>query len=365
MKKCVINPGTLLPALALLSGLVCTSTFAAIEDSWCDVTSGSITFNNVNLRGGSYSDNQELQRVSVPVTYTCYLKANISYPKPYQPTLRINNAFGHVVQSLKGSGLGLDLIVQEDGRDPVTIKWADLKNVTSVSVPDKGFGAPVYGGRTETTKPGTGRVELRLFVDSKFNSTLANFSVPGVQIANIMAYPAGGVPAQTKAGTPLNMNGFNIRIIPDNSGQVSASPSVVNLGSFYTEYKNSFPREVPFTVTAQQKIGTSSRPAFTSSLAIRFETNGLALTADNQSVLLHNDDGTPNGLKLSIKDTDKNLPVTLNTAMTMNEVIEMGQTATGSVKEHYMAVVEPAGGGSGPVKTGRFSVPMTVVVTYI
>ncbi|ECI3373099.1 adhesion protein, partial [Salmonella enterica subsp. diarizonae] len=85
-----------------------------------------------------------------------------------------------------------------------------------------------------------------------------------------------------------------LRFIPDNSGRVIISPSVVRMGHFYTEYKETMvAREVPFTVTAQQNTGTQT--PFVAPLAIEFQTNGLTLADADSSVTLKNTKGEVNG----------------------------------------------------------------------
>ncbi|EPC0218940.1 fimbrial protein [Salmonella enterica subsp. enterica serovar Newport] len=359
-----MNLKALLPALALLSGLACTPAFAIYTESYCDST-GNVSFNNVNIKAGNYNDNDTLQTISAPLSYTCYFKPAVN--GTYQPTVYINAAFGAVTKALDSAGLGVDLIIQQGSQKAVTLTYAEIKaGVTNSYKASKVFGGTVWPSRKpQPPQNYTGTMSLRLYVVAKFNdSTLADFTVPSASFFNILAYdPHNGLGAQTNKGKPINLPSFHIRMIPDNTGQVIVDPSVVNMGNFYIDYKK-LSKEASFTVTAKQRTGTGPRPAFTAPLAIKFETGDLTLTPDNRSVLLNNTDGKPNGLKLSIKDNNNGgTPVKLNTTTYMKD-IEMGKSATGSAVKHYTAVVEPESPGAA-VKTGTFSAAMTIVVTYM
>ncbi|HAG0930808.1 TPA: fimbrial protein [Salmonella enterica] len=364
MKEGAINMRVLLPALAFLPGLVCTPAVAMYTESYCDST-GSVSFNNVNIKAGNYNDNDTLQTISAPLSYTCHFEPAAN--GTYQPTVYINHAFGTVINALNSAGLGVDLMIQQGSQKKVIFTNKEIKDgVDNSYKASKVFGGTVWPTKKPQTPSLSGMMFLRLYVVAKFNdSTLADFTVPSASFFNILAYDPqnNSMGAQLKAGIPINLPSFHIRMIPDNTGQVIVDPSVVNMGNFYIDYKK-LSKEASFTVTAKQRTGTDSRPAFTAPLAIKFETDGLTLTPDNRSVLLNNTDGKPNGLKLSIKDNDNGgTPVTLNTTTYMKD-IEMGKSATGSAVKHYTAVVEPESSGAA-VKTGTFSAAMIIVVTYM
>ncbi|MGS0923938.1 adhesion protein, partial [Salmonella enterica] len=63
--------------------------------------------------------------VTVPISYTCYTKWK-SYGPDYSTTLNLYS-LGQVVSALKSSGLGMDIIVQEGGRAPVTFTWKEIQ----------------------------------------------------------------------------------------------------------------------------------------------------------------------------------------------------------------------------------------------
>ncbi|MGG6032946.1 fimbrial protein, partial [Salmonella enterica] len=127
-----------------------------------------------------------------------------------------------------------------------------------------------------------------------------------------------------------------------------------------TEYKETMvPREVPFTVTAQQNVGTQT--PFVAPLAIEFRTNGLTLADADSAVILKNSKGEGNGFRLSVMD-EAGTPVKFNVKADMGS-ISLDSGAGGKIIKQYKAKVEAIPGAE--IKTGDFSAAMTVIVTYI
>lgn len=347
------KPWSILFVLIMMTGFVSTSAFAQLEDSHCDAT-GTFSVKNFNLKAGSFGPGQELQSVSITVSYTCYL-APKSYGI-YAATLSINPQFQSVITALKGTGIGMDLIMQEGSQAPVTFKWQEMRDaITGGKSVTKTFGEKLYP--YPQTYNLTGHLTLRLFVESAYVANkFVSISVPGVAAFNVLAYNPNGL--NFKPGNPIALTPFNIRFIPDNSGRIIIAPSVIQLGHFYTEYKDSQEKTKPFTVTAQQAVGAGS--PFETPLLIEFKTNGLTLTDADKAVALRNTDGQLNGLKLSLVD-DTDTPVTFNSATSMGN-ITMGYDPTGKIVKQYTARVSPISGET--VKTGSFTAAMTVVVTY-
>lgn len=350
---------TLIPLIILLAA-TSNLTQAALEDSFCDST-GNLSIQNLNLKGGKFSPGQELQRVTIPISYTCTISYT-TYGPGYRPTLGVTPSFQSVINSLKGSGLALDVIIQESGQTPVTFPWSELKRaVTSGSSITKGFGAWLPNPRPPTPAPPynlNGNMTLRFFVDSAFiTNKPISIKVPGIPAFQILSHDPDGVGA--KAGKPITTSTFNIRFIPDYSGRVIVSPSVVRMGHFYTDYNDTLAKQVPFTVTAQQNLGAGS--PFSAPLAIEFKTTGLTLTDSGRAVILHNTDGQLNGLKLVVED-EASTPVIFNSVVPMG-TINMGYEPNGKIIKTYTATVTPISGET--VKTGNFSVAMTITITYI
>lgn len=333
--------------------VVCDSARANIEWSYCDAN-GHVGIQNINLKGGTFFTGQELQSVTVPISYTCYTKWK-SYGPDYFTTLNLYS-LGQVVSALKSSGLGMDIIVQEGGGSPVTFTWKEIQAGFSGWGNSKVFGQYMD---PEKTYNRSGTLTLRIFVYQAFTKTFLNLNIPSSTI-NILPYNPVGMTAPTVSFKPLTVSGFNLRFVPDNSGRVIVSPSVINLGHFYTEYKDTMvAREAAFTVTAQQNIGTQT--PFVTPLAIEFKTNGLTLADADTSVTLKNTKGEANGFRLSVMD-ETGATVKFNTKTEMGS-INLDNASGGKIIKNYKAKVEPIPGVE--IKTGSFSAAMTVVVTYI
>lgn len=348
----------------ILSGVflffaVCDSARANYDWSYCNAT-GSINIQNINLKGGQYSQGQELQRVTVPISYTCYTKWS-SFNSLVYSTAMYLSSMGPIVNALKSTGLGMDIIAQEGGLAPVTFTWGEIKAGFSGWGKSKTFGQWMAPEKTYNL---SGTLTLRIFVDIDYKSTFVNINIPATVI-HILPYnptqPGISVEPPTVPYTPLTVSAFNIRFIPDNSGRVIISPSTtINMGRFYTEYKETMvPREVPFTVTAQQNVGTQI--PFVAPLAIEFRTNGLTLADADSTVILKNNKQENNGFRLSVMDVDNDTPVKFNVKADM-ESIHLDNGAGGRIIKHYKAKVEAIPGAE--IKTGDFSAAMTVIVTY-
>lgn len=358
MIKQLLNIKVLTLSGALMLLAVCDSAQANYSWSYCNA-SGNVSIQNINLKGGQHSPGEVLQNIVVPIQYTCDLKFKTANTLKYSATVD-PSGMKPAVDALQNSGLAMDILVQENGSSPVTFAWKDIQSGF------KGWhGAKAFGGNLDAEKTYnlSGTLTLRIFVDTTYKNTFSNINIPPGKI-NILPYapaqPGISVSPPSVSYTPLTVSAFNIRIIPDNSGRVIISPSVVNLGHFYTEYKDTLvAREVPFTVTAQQNTGTQS--PFVAPLAIEFQTGGLTLADGDSSVTLANTKGEANGFRLSVVD-EAGHQVKFNTKEKMGD-INLDNDSGGKIIKQYKAKVEPIPGAT--IKTGKFSAAMTVVVTYI
>lgn len=331
----------------------CGAAQANIDWSYCNAN-GNINIPNINIKGGRYEEGQELEKISIPFSYTCVTKYK-TYSTPYNATISIKNV-KQMVDALKKSGLGMELFIQEGSRVPVNYTWAEIQKGFTGWASSKVFGQQLD---VEKTYNLNGTLTLRIFVEQKFNNTFVNFSIPGSTF-NILPYNPSAIFGPTVPYTPLTISAFNIRFIPDNSGRVIITPSVLRMGRFYTEYQETMvPREVPFTVTAQQNVGTHA--PFVAPLAIEFRTNGLTLADADSAVILKNTKGEGNGFRLSVMDVDNNTPVKFNVKADMGS-IHLDNGAGGRIIKQYKAKVEAIPGAV--IKTGTFSAAMTVIVTY-
>ncbi|ECV1148007.1 adhesion protein [Salmonella enterica subsp. enterica] len=353
MTERLFNIKVLIMSGALMFLIICDSAQANIDWSYCDAN-GHVGIQNINLKGGTFFTDQELQSVTVPISYTCYTKWK-SYGPSYYTTLNLYN-MGEVVTALKKSGLGMDITVQEGSGTPVTFTWAEIQTGFSGWSNSKVFGQYMD---PEKTYNRSGTLTFRIFVYQAFTNNFLNINIPSSTI-NILPYNPAGITPPSVSFKPLTVSGFNLRFIPDSSGRVIVSPSVINLGHFYTEYKDTMvAREATFTVTAQQNIGTQT--PFVTPLAIEFKTNGLTLADADTSVTLKNTKGEANGFRLSVMD-ETGATVKFNTKTEMG-IINLDNASGGKIIKNYKAKVEPIPGAE--IKAGSFSVAMTVVVTYI
>ncbi|EBO9668559.1 fimbrial protein [Salmonella enterica] len=353
----LFNMKSLILSGAFMLLAVCDPAQANFDWSKCDAN-GNVNIPDINLKGGQYSPGQELHKITVPISYTCTTTYNSIGSFVYSTAVYISD-IGKVVSALKNSGLGMDIIIQEGGRAPVTFPWKDIVAGFSGWTKSKTFGQVMEENKTYNR---SGILTFRIFVDVVYKNTFLNINIPASTL-NILPYnptqPGVSVYPPTVSYKPLTISAFNLRFIPDNSGRVIISPSVVNLGHFYTEYKDTMvAREAPFTVTAQQNIGTQS--PFVAPLAIEFKTNDVTSADSDTSVTLKNTKGEANGFRLSVVDDSGN-QVHFNKQADMGS-INLDNASGGKIIKNYKAKVEPIPGAE--IKTGNFSAAMTVVVTY-
>ncbi|HAG1966969.1 TPA: fimbrial protein [Salmonella enterica] len=333
------------------------SVWADYDWSYCNAT-GNISIPNINLKAGNLSVNQDLQTITQTFAYVCKTMPRVSGPSYYQANLFLDASLTPMVNALKGTGFGMDITVQEDGQNPIDYKWPDIKKGFSGHAVSKPFGKMLdQKPPHEYTLQGT--ISLHFFVEQPFTSTIADINIPASTAFNIVPYnPSNGNMTPSVPYTRLGTSAFHIRLIPDNIGKVVVSPSVVSMGHIYTTDNNSLTKETPFTVTAQQNLGTQT--PFTVPLQVEFQTNGLTLTNTDNAVILQNTKGEANGFKLSVVNEAGNL-VKFNTKTDMGD-IKMNEGASGNIVKKYTAKLEHIPGEE--IKTGIFSAAMTIVITY-
>ncbi|EIE5365283.1 TPA_asm: fimbrial protein [Salmonella enterica subsp. enterica] len=359
MTERLFNMKSLILSGVFLFFAVCDPAQANFDWSKCDAN-GNVNIQNISLKGGQYLQGQELQKITVPISYTCETTWSSIGTFVYSTAMYLSD-MGQVVNALKGSGLGMDIIAQEGGNTPVTFTWKEIQAGFSGWSRSKTFGQRM---EPEKTYNRSGTLTFRIFVDVVYKNTFLNINIPASTL-HILPYnptqPGSVVYPPTVSYKPLTVSAFNLRFIPDNSGKVIISPSnTINMGRFYTEYKETLvPREVPFTVTAQQNVGTQI--PFVAPLAIEFRTNGLTLADADSTVILKNNKQENNGFRLSVMDVDNNTPVKFNVKTDMGS-IHLDNGAGGRIIKQYKAKVEAIPGAV--IKTGAFSAAMTVIVTY-
>ncbi|MBJ3499744.1 adhesion protein, partial [Salmonella enterica subsp. enterica serovar Typhimurium] len=171
----------------------------------------------------------------------------------YSTAVSLSN-MKQVATALKDRGLGMDIVIQEGNGTPALFSWKDIQAGFSGWSSSKAFGQRMEAQKTYNR---SGTLTFRIFVYQAFKNNFLNITIPSSTI-NILPYDPNGVSPPSVSFRPLTVSAFNLRFIPDNSGTVIISPSnTIKMGHFYTEYKETMvPREVPFTVTAQQNVGT-------------------------------------------------------------------------------------------------------------
>ncbi|HAT1685456.1 TPA: fimbrial protein [Klebsiella oxytoca] len=160
----------------------------------------------------------------------------------------------------------------------------------------------------------------------------------------------------------IGFDGFNLQIIPTCFGQVD-TPIFVDLGRVYTfQSQPDFSKTVPFSITARRDTGcllngdNDQYDSFT--LKSTFTTQN-ALTDGNKAILLTAPDGSPNGLKLYIKD--KKGDVTFGQPGDFGELTKPAGNNAAVTTKNYTAVLAATGQ---PLVTGDFSADVVVTITF-
>ncbi|EFP2800427.1 fimbrial protein [Salmonella enterica] len=357
MTERLLNMKTLILSGVFLFFAICDSVQANIDWSYCNAT-GHVSIQNINIKAGKLIADQELQRVTVPFKYTCVTTWKSIGPD-YHATLSLHNV-KMMSSALDNSGLGMDLIIQEGSQTPIKYTWKEIQKGFNGWASGKVFGQQMDEGKTYNLNGVLTVIIFSTVTTTSHSPRFLNISIPEGTF-DIIPYLPSGVSPPTKSYTPLTVSAFNIRFIPDNSGRVIISPSVVRMGHFYTEYKETMAaREVPFMVTAQQNAGAQT--PFIAPLAIEFRTNGLTLADADRAVILKNTKGEDNGFRLSVVDDKTGTPIKFNTKEYMDD-INLDNDSGGKAVKYYKAKVESIPGAE--IKTGDFSTAMTVIVTYI
>lgn len=114
----------------ILSGVflffaVCDSARANYDWSKCDAN-GNVNIQNISLKGGQYLQGQELQKITVPISYTCTTTWSSFNSLVYSTAVSLSD-MRQVATALKDRGLGMDIVVQEGSLTPVTFTWRDYR----------------------------------------------------------------------------------------------------------------------------------------------------------------------------------------------------------------------------------------------
>ncbi|ECI4164699.1 adhesion protein, partial [Salmonella enterica subsp. enterica] len=233
MTERLFNMKSLILSGVFLFFAVCDSARANYGWSKCDAN-GNVNIQNISLKGGQYLQGQELQKITVPISYTCKTEWSSFGSLVYSTAVSISD-LRQVATALKGRGLGMDIAVQEGSLAPVTFTWRDIQAGISGWSGSKAFGQRMDAQKTYNR---SGTITVRIFVEQVFKNNFLDINIPESKI-NIYPYspsqPGLSVEPPTVSFRALPVSAFNLRFIPDNSGKVIISPSTtINMGRFYT-----------------------------------------------------------------------------------------------------------------------------------
>lgn len=226
------------------------------------------------------------------------------------------------------------------------------------------YSPPIGPPYSNGTISGVFKFRVQLYVAYPVTKPLrVNFN-PTTAFRIIYKNGGAGMP-----GVDIPTSGWRLQYIPACIGKVIL-PETVNMGRIITggpEYTNKLVRQTSFTITAKYNdscsgAGTATPPdlsAFDIKLNINFSSPGGVTGDSNTSILIRNKAGDLNGLKLQIRDPTSGY-VRYNTP---SAFYGLGGPTT-SYSRTYTALIRPVSNDSSTIKTGTFSVPVAVSITY-
>ncbi|EKC2616376.1 fimbrial protein [Salmonella enterica] len=340
--------------LAVFLSTFCHSVQAVpkVDYETCLVTAGgNLKLQDINITPDNFNTGSILYSATAKADYACNAFAN---GRDYRPQLVFKKSFfSGFAKALDNSGLGMNVTITEDGSAPVEFTWDEIRSASGNEV-IKAFGAKLPGGITE--RSATIKMDILYTKAYSESSTVTNIPA-AADVMNIVPINYANRP------NGIGFSSFNITILRRGLGTVDITPSLVNLGHFYTTWTPSQNKQATFRVTARQVLRPAVGQQFTLPLSVTFGKG--ALSGDTpQTLNLLNSGGTAmnyeNGLQLSIQDDAGNL-ITFDKEAPLGD-ITITSPVSGNVSRTYTAIVSPKPGGT--VKTGRFSAAIPVTVTY-
>ncbi|EEG7890773.1 adhesion protein, partial [Salmonella enterica] len=160
----------------ILSGVflffaVCDSARANYDWSKCDAN-GNVNIQNISLKGGQYLQGQELQKITVPISYTCTTTWSSFNSLVYSTAVSLSD-MRQVATALKDRGLGMDIVVQEGSLTPVTFTWRDIQAGFSGWFSSKAFGQRMDAQKTYNR---SGTITVHIFVEQVFNNNFLDIN---------------------------------------------------------------------------------------------------------------------------------------------------------------------------------------------
>lgn len=306
------------------------------------------------------------------IEYHCVMADRFGNPQLAVPQLQALAGYTTLNQALNNAGLSLEIIVDGNEANP----WKpNLTYIPGVPLSEVYGLSPAYTGDS-----GERRVTLVAQIRVLNNRPKpARYPVPAGVIFKISAaYGAGGYPGPYISSTLTRM-----QFTPACIGDVR----VDNLVSFdrviaTAGYMGTLPQQQPFRVSAGINplcpIGGLTAPAtpdndktrFLMLLSAQFVLQGQGrIGSDGASIILSNDDGVENGLKLQILDPNNaNQPVAILAAPAPVQRWETGNFGQlvgdrpAAAVHTYMASLTADAGKE--LKIGRYSTQVVVRVSY-
>lgn len=309
--------------------------------------------------------------VTYVINYECTYIDRLGNPVTATPQLQALGDYATLNRSLNKAGLKLEIIVNGNETSPWSPNLQPGLPISEVY--------PAGAAYTGSTGPRVLTLIAKLSVIND-NPPPARYPVPSGTIFKLVAaYGAGASPGPFITNTPTRM-----QFVPQCIGDVSVDNLVqFNQVIAMTGYMGTLPQQRPFNVTIRINpscaIGSLTTPGtpdnaktqFLMLLSAQFVLQGPGrIGSDGASIILSNEDGVENGLKMQILDPNNaNQPVPILPApipqLRDDTVGNFGQlmgSNPAAAVHTYTASLTPDAGKD--LKLGKYSTQVLVKVTY-
>lgn len=305
------------------------------------------------------------------IEFECYMTDRFGVDLWSVPRLQMIAGFYQLNVALNAAGLSLQIVVNGDEANP----WIPNRSPDMGAVSEEYELPPFYVGGS-----GLRKVSLvaKIVVTNPFPKP-GRYVIPAQDIFKIIGtLGAGGYPSVMISNTPTRM-----QFVPGCIGDVSVD-NLVRFNNVFavTGFMGSLPQQQPFRVTAGINplcpIGGLTAPAtpdndntkFLMLLSAQFVLQGPGrIDSDGTSIILSNEDGVENGLKMQILDPgNANQPVPILPApapLQRADVGNFGELAgdrPAAAVHTYMASLSSDAGKE--LKLGKYSTQVLVRISY-
>lgn len=357
--------------------LACAAVIMAPEPAKAQAASkpnGCVSTGNVSLDlipsvsfviGSNLPIGAEIYRTKTySIGYDCAYRDRFNTPVRVTPQIQSLDGFQTLYAAVSGSGLEISIIIDGDEQNPwkPTNTTGEFRSL-----------APDYEGETG---PRFVSILAKLTVTSN-NTSARRFAIPQVELFKIIpAVGFGRLPGPIISSTPTR-----IQFTPQCIGDVSVDNLVRFDGVIASAgYMGTLPQQHPFNVTARinpscytGELLTPAAPdnAFTQFfmlLSAQFVLQGAGrIDGDGQSIILVNDDGVENGLKMQILN-NANQPVKILLASIPTSIDDvgnfgqlMGASPAAAVHTYTASLMADAGKD---LKLGKYSTQVLVKLSF-